>query len=53
MLAAQFDLADPEFPVSLVEVEENVRMVEFPIPSSLWAELKDTSLIAAAAPTPQ
>ena len=37
---------------SLAEVEENVKMVEQPIPAALWAELKSAGLIAAAAPTP-
>jgi D-threo-aldose 1-dehydrogenase len=56
--ALQFILAHPAIVSvipgarSLAEVEENVRMVEFPIPSVLWAELKDTGLIAAAAPIP-
>jgi D-threo-aldose 1-dehydrogenase len=56
--ALQFVLAHPAIVSvipgarSLAEVEENARMVEFPIPAALWAELKDTGLIAAAAPTP-
>jgi len=56
--ALQFILAHPAI-VSVIpgartvaEVEENVRMVEFPIPADLWAELKQQGLIAAAAPTP-
>lgn len=55
--ALQFILAHPAIVSvipgarSLAEVEENARMVEFPIPAQLWAELKDTGLIAAAAPT--
>jgi D-threo-aldose 1-dehydrogenase len=56
--ALQFILAHPAIVSvipgarSLAEVEENVRMVELPIPSALWAELKEMGLIAAAAPTP-
>ena len=56
--ALQFILAHPAIVSvipgarSLAEVEENARMVEFPIPAELWAELKDAGLIAAAAPTP-
>jgi D-threo-aldose 1-dehydrogenase len=56
--ALQFILAHPAI-VSVIpgaravaEVEENVRMVEFPIPADLWAELKQQGLIAASAPTP-
>jgi hypothetical protein len=36
----------------VAEVEENVRLVELPIPGELWAELKKAALIAADAPTP-
>jgi hypothetical protein len=36
----------------VAEVEDNVRMVEFPIPTALWAELKQAGLIAEDAPTP-
>jgi D-threo-aldose 1-dehydrogenase len=56
--ALQFILAHPVIASvipgarSVAEVEENVRMVEWPIPVELWAELKQTGLIAAAAPTP-
>jgi D-threo-aldose 1-dehydrogenase len=56
--ALQFILAHPAI-VSVIpgarsiqEVEENLRMVEHPIPATLWADLKDRELIAAAAPTP-
>jgi len=38
---------------SIQEVEDNVRMVEFPIPGDFWAELKSSGLIAEAAPTPR
>jgi len=32
--------------------EENVALIEFPIPGELWAHLKQDGLIAADAPTP-
>jgi D-threo-aldose 1-dehydrogenase len=35
---------------SIAEVEENIRMVEWPIPSEVWGELKQAGLIAAGAP---
>lgn len=56
--ALQFILAHPAIVSvipgarSLAEVEENARMIEFPVPAELWGELKQTGLIAAAAPTP-
>jgi D-threo-aldose 1-dehydrogenase len=56
--ALQFILAHPAIASvipgarSVAEVEDNVRMVEFPIPAALWAELKQAGLIAEAAPTP-
>ena len=57
--ALQFILAHPAI-VSVIpgarsiqEVEDNLRMVEHPIPAVLWADLKDRGLIAAAAPTPK
>jgi D-threo-aldose 1-dehydrogenase len=57
--ALQFILAHPAI-VSVIpgarsqaEVEENVRLVEHPIPAALWADLKEAGLIAAAAPTPE
>ena len=56
--ALQFILAHPAI-VSVIpgarsiqEVEDNVRMVELPIPGAFWAELKSSGLIAEAAPTP-
>jgi D-threo-aldose 1-dehydrogenase len=36
----------------VAEVEENVALVEHPIPAALWADLKQDGLIADAAPTP-
>src|SRR5262245_28936515 len=56
--ALQFILAHPAIASvipgarSLAEVEENVRLMELPIPDELWAELKKAGLIAADAPTP-
>ncbi|MGQ4809236.1 Pyridoxal 4-dehydrogenase [Candidatus Entotheonellaceae bacterium PAL068K] len=56
--ALQFILAHPAIASvipgarSATEVGANLRMVEYPIPSDLWAELKQEGLIAAAAPTP-
>jgi len=37
---------------SMSEVEENVQLIEHPIPAEFWAELKQERLIAEAAPTP-
>jgi D-threo-aldose 1-dehydrogenase len=56
--ALQFILAHPAMVSvipgarSMAEVEDNVRMVQYPIPSTLWVELKREGLIAEAAPTP-
>jgi D-threo-aldose 1-dehydrogenase len=56
--ALQFILAHPALASvipgarSVSEVEENVQLIEFPIPPVLWAELKAEKLIAEAAPTP-
>jgi D-threo-aldose 1-dehydrogenase len=56
--ALQFILAHPAIASvipgarSVAEVEENVALVEYPIPGELWADLKQDGLIAAAAPTP-
>ena len=56
--ALQFGLAHPAVaatipgPRSVSEVEENLRMVEFPIPVQLWEELRHERLIPADAPTP-
>jgi D-threo-aldose 1-dehydrogenase len=36
----------------VAEVEDNISMVEFPIPADLWAAMKEHGLIAASAPTP-
>ena len=56
--ALQFILAHPAIVSvipgarSVAEVEDNVRLVEHPIPAELWADLKRQGLIAAQAPTP-
>ena len=56
--ALQFILAHPAIASvipgarSVAEVEDNVRMVEWPIPADLWAALKQAGLMAEAAPTP-
>lgn len=56
--ALQFILAHPAIASvipgarSVAEVEENIRLVEWPIPPDLWTELKQADLIAMAAPTP-
>lgn len=56
--ALQFILAHPAIAAvipgaaSITEVEENVRMVEAPIPGALWTELKEAGLLDPDAPTP-
>jgi D-threo-aldose 1-dehydrogenase len=56
--ALQFILAHPAIASvipgarSIAEVEENVKMVAFHIPTDLWAELKHAGLIDGTAPTP-
>ena len=56
--ALQFILAHPAIASvipgarSVAEVEENVALVEHPIPGELWADLKQDRLIDPAAPTP-
>ena len=56
--ALQFILAHPALASvipgarSVSEVEENVQLIEHPIPTAFWAELKQEKLIAEAAPTP-
>lgn len=54
--ALQFILAHPAIASvipgarSVAEVEENIRLVEYPVPADLWGELKHAGLIAEAAP---
>jgi D-threo-aldose 1-dehydrogenase len=56
--ALQFVLAHPAIVSvipgarSIVEVEENVALIERPIPAGLWADLKEAGLLDPAAPTP-
>ena len=56
--ALQFILAHPAIAAvipgaaSIAEVDENVRMVEAPIPAALWTELKEAGLLDPDAPTP-
>jgi D-threo-aldose 1-dehydrogenase len=56
--ALQFILAHPAIASvipgarSVAEVEDNLRMVAWPIPAALWTTLKQDGLIVAAAPTP-
>ena len=57
--ALQFVLSHPAVtatipgPRSVAEAEENFQMIGYPIPSALWAELRQEGLIPAEAPTPQ
>jgi D-threo-aldose 1-dehydrogenase len=56
--ALQFPLAHPAVaaiipgPRSATEFEENTRLIRLPIPSALWAELRDKQLLHPEAPTP-
>ena len=56
--ALQFCLAHPAVASiipgarSVSELEENCELVAFPIPSDMWAELRDADLIPPQAPTP-
>jgi D-threo-aldose 1-dehydrogenase len=56
--ALQFVLAHPAVVSvipgarSVAEVEDNLALVEHPIPAALWADLKQDGLLAAGAPTP-
>ena len=56
--ALQFPLAHPAVaaiipgPRSAAELEENVKLIRQPIPSALWAELRDRQLLHPEAPTP-
>lgn len=57
--ALQFPLAHPAVAAiipgarSPEEVDENVRMVAYPIPAGFWAELRAEGLIPDEAPTPE
>jgi D-threo-aldose 1-dehydrogenase len=56
--ALQFPLAHPAVaaiipgPRSAEEFEQNVQLVRQPIPSALWADLRDKQLLHPEAPTP-
>ena len=56
--ALQFGLAHPAVAATIpgarspAEVEENLRMAEYSIPSGLWAELREDGFIPEDAPTP-
>ncbi len=56
--ALQFPLAHPAVAAiipgarSVAEVDENFRLMGFPIPQNFWAELRDKSLLPEDAPTP-
>ena len=56
--ALQFPLAHPAVaaiipgPRSAAEFEENVKLIRQPIPSALWADLRDKQLLHPEAPTP-
>jgi D-threo-aldose 1-dehydrogenase len=57
--ALQFPLAHPAVVCdvvgmrSTVELEQNIAMLELPIPAGLWKDLKRRGLLAADAPTPR
>ena len=56
--ALQFPLAHPAVaavlpgPRNVEEMEENSKLLRYPIPSALWADLRDAKLIHPSAPTP-
>jgi len=56
--ALQFPLAHPAVaavlpgPRNIEEMEENSELLRYPIPSALWADLRDAKLIHPGAPTP-
>ena len=56
--ALQFPLAHPAIaavlpgPRNIEEMEENSDLLRYPIPSALWADLRDAKLIHPLAPTP-
>jgi D-threo-aldose 1-dehydrogenase len=57
--AIQFPLAHPAVATvltgvrSVAELEENERMMRFPVPPALWQELKDEGLLPPDAPVPE
>jgi D-threo-aldose 1-dehydrogenase len=56
--ALQFPLAHPAVaaiipgPRSVTEFEANLRLLRYPIPAALWADLRDAKLLHPDAPTP-
>ena len=56
--ALQFPLAHPAVaavlpgPRNIEEMEQNSELLRYPIPSALWADLRDAKLIHPGAPTP-
>jgi D-threo-aldose 1-dehydrogenase len=56
--ALQFPLAHPAVaaiipgPRSVAEFEANLRLLRYPIPAALWADLRDAELLHPEAPTP-
>jgi len=56
--ALQFPLAHPAVaaiipgPRSVAEFEANLRLLRYPIPTALWADLRDAKLLHPDAPTP-
>jgi D-threo-aldose 1-dehydrogenase len=56
--ALQFPLAHPAVsavlpgPRNVAEMEANAKLVRYPIPPALWADLRDAALIHPNAPTP-
>ena len=56
--ALQFPLAHPAVaavlpgPRNIAEMKENSELLRYPIPSALWADLRDAKLIHPDAPTP-
>jgi D-threo-aldose 1-dehydrogenase len=57
--ALQFTLAHPAVASvipgsrSPAELDENIRMLNFPIPAAFWSELRDRKLLPPEAPVPQ
>jgi D-threo-aldose 1-dehydrogenase len=56
--ALQFPLAHPAVvailpgPRNVPEFEANLRLLRYPIPAALWADLRDAKLLHPDAPTP-
>jgi len=56
--ALQFVLAHPAIPTNIpgtrtkVHLDENIKLIEYPIPAEFWAEMRKRGLIRDNAPTP-